>query len=68
VSGVQPEPQRGANSDPQGKHRAGCPPVDSAVRCQRDGARYQEGMAGVQPDKLACPPRDQRATDPVGLR
>lgn len=32
------------------------------------GARYQKGMAGVQPDKVACPPRDRRVTDPVDLR
>ena len=31
-------------------------------------ARYWEGMTGVQPGKVACPPRDQRAADPVGLR
>lgn len=32
------------------------------------GARYKKGMAGVQHAKAACPPRDQRAGDPVGLR
>lgn len=42
----------GANSAPQGKHYAGCPPVVTAVQWQRVGGAVSGGVEGVQPERL----------------
>lgn len=42
----------GANSDPQGKHCAGCPPVGAAVQRRRVGGAVFGGVEGVQPERL----------------
>lgn len=42
----------GANSDHQGKHSAGCPPVGAAVQRRRVGGAVCGGVEGVQPERL----------------
>lgn len=46
VSGVQQEQAGGANSGNNGKHCAGCPPVVTAVQCQRVGGAVLKGDGG----------------------
>jgi hypothetical protein len=42
----------GANSEPQGKHCAGCPPVGAAMQRRRAGGAVSGGVEGVQPERL----------------
>lgn len=42
-------------------------PLEPPCGASGMGARYWKGMTGVQPGKVACPPRDQRAAGPVGF-
>lgn len=58
----------GANSAPQGKHCAGCPPAGTAVRCKGAGGAVLKGDEGVQPERQRVALATAELPCPVDLR